>query len=91
MPKKLCAVILLCGMLPACATPAPPRIVDTSCINFRAISYAQLPKRADGSRETNDPNNTADSDETVKEIDAHNAKYDALCAKPIPRSAPPPT
>lgn len=69
-------MILLCAMLPACATPAPPRIVDSSCINFRAISYAQLTKG-----QADDPGNQADSDETVKEIDAHNAKWDALCAK----------
>jgi len=76
MPKKLCAVILLCGMLPACVTPAPPRIVDTSCVNFRAISYAQLPKGL-----ADDPGNRADSDETVFEIDIHNARWDALCMK----------
>jgi len=77
MPKKLSVTILLCATLPACATPAPQRIVtDTSCTAFKAISYAQLPKG-----QADDPGNKADSDETVKEIDAHNAKWDALCAK----------
>jgi len=28
---------------------------------------------------TDDPGNKADSPETVREIEAHNAKYDALC------------
>lgn len=77
MPKKLCAAILLSAMTAACATPAPLRIViDTSCTSFRAISYAQLPKG-----QADDPGNKADSAETVKEIDAHNAKWDALCTK----------
>lgn len=71
-------MILLSAMTAACATPEPLRIVtDTSCTSFRAISYAQLPKG-----QADDSGNKADSDETVKEIDAHNAKWDALCAKP---------
>ena len=79
MPRKPPVTILLCAMLCACATPEPLRIVtDTSCTSFRAISYAQLPKG-----QADDPGNKADSDETVKEIDAHNAKWDALCAKPV--------
>jgi len=77
MQLKLSAVILSCAGLVACATPEPLRIVtDTSCTAFKAISYAQLPKG-----QADDPGNKADSDETVKEIDAHNAKWDALCAK----------
>jgi hypothetical protein len=77
MPKKLCAMILLCAGLAACATPAPLRIVtDTSCTSFRPISYAQLPKG-----QADDPGNKADSDETVSQIDIHNARWDALCMK----------
>jgi hypothetical protein len=82
MRLKLCVVTLLCATLVACATPAPPRIVDSSCTAFRPISYAQMPKRDDGTRETDDQGNKADSDETVEEIDVHNAKWDRLCAQP---------
>ncbi len=65
------------GALGACATPGPQRTVDTACLSFRAISYAQL---APG--QTDDPGNVADSPETVSEIERHNAKYDALCPLP---------
>jgi hypothetical protein len=41
-----------------------------------------MPKRDDGTRETDDQGNKADSDETVEEIDVHNAKWDRLCAQP---------
>jgi len=59
----------------ACATPAPLRIVtDTSCTSFAPISYAQLPAGM-----TDDPGNKADTDATVREVEAHNAKWDALC------------
>ena len=61
----------------ACATVEPPRTVDTSCLSFRAISYAELPAGV-----TDDPGNKADTPETVGEIDTHNAKFDALCGGP---------
>ena len=77
MRLKLCAMIPLLAATAACATPEPLRIVtDTSCTTFKAISYAQLPAGV-----ADDAGNKADSDETVREIDAHNAKWDALCAK----------
>ena len=60
--------------LGACGTPVPPKTVDTSCLSFRAISYAQLAAGV-----TDDPGNVADSSLTVKEIEGHNARYDALC------------
>lgn len=41
---------------------------------FSPISYAQLPKG-----QADDIGNKADSDETVREIDSHNAKWDAVC------------
>lgn len=63
----------------ACATVEPPRTVDTSCVVFKAISYAQLP-----AGQTDDIGNKADSDQTVAEIDGHNARFDALCVKPRP-------
>lgn len=76
MPLKSCALIPLLAVTAACATPEPRKIVvDTSCTSFRAISYAQLPVGM-----TADPGNKADSDQTVNEIDAHNARWDALCS-----------
>lgn len=76
-----CAAILSLAAMGACATPAPPRIADSSCTAFTTISYAQLPRKADGSRETNDPLNKADTDETVTQIESHNARWDALCLR----------
>lgn len=67
--------LLLAFPIAACAaTPPAPVVIDTSCSTFRAISYAQLP-----AGQVDDPGNKADSDETVAEIDQHNAKYDASC------------
>lgn len=77
MLLKLFALIPPLAGLAACVTPAPPRIVDTSCTAFRAISYAQLPTGV-----LDDPGNKADSDATVSEIENHNAKWDALCVLP---------
>lgn len=76
MPLKPCALIPLLAVTAACATPEPRKIVvDTSCTSFRAISYAQLPAGV-----ADDLGNKADSDPTVNEIDAHNARWDALCS-----------
>lgn len=77
MLLKLCGLIPLLAVPGACATPAPPRIADSSCTAFRVISYAQLPAGV-----VDDAGNKADSDDTVKEIEAHNARWDALCTKP---------
>lgn len=76
MLKTNSAAILLLAGLAACATPAPQRIADSSCVVFRAISYAQLPSGV-----TYDPGNVADSSPTVAEIDVHNARLDALCPR----------
>lgn len=61
-------------MLSACATPAPPRIVDSSCLSFKTISYAQLPVGV-----VDDAGNVTDSDLTVQEIAGHNARWEAVC------------
>lgn len=73
------ALIPLLGATAACATAAPPKIADTSCTAFRPISYAQLPPG-----QTDDPGNKADSDQTVLEIDQHNASWDRLCPNGSP-------
>ena len=62
-------------MLPACATLEIPRIVDTSCTSFKAISFATPSKTKPETAA-----NSYDTPETVDEVIAHNARYDALCA-----------
>ena len=84
--------ILLCAGLGACATAGPKRIApppsDVSCSLFTAISYAQVAiaerelATAEG-RPVHDEGNAADSDETVRQIDAHNAKFDTVCGNPL--------
>jgi len=78
MPKKLSAVILLPGLLAAACTQERPKTVtvDTSCLSFKAISYAQLPAGV-----VDDLGNVADSDATVAEIEAYNGRWDAVCKK----------
>jgi hypothetical protein len=64
-------------MLPACATRETPRIVDTSCTAFKAISFATPSKTKPETAA-----NSYDTPATVDEIMAHNAKWDTLCGKP---------
>lgn len=80
MPKKLCAMILLCVMLPACATrETPPIVIDSSCTSFKAISFA-VPSKTKPETAANN----YDTPATVDEIMAHNARWDRLCAGPNP-------
>ena len=81
-PKPKFAAILLPAMLAACATAEPPKTASDLCLIDRPISFAQLPKAADGTRAADDPGNRADTDATVAEIIAHNARFDAACANP---------
>jgi hypothetical protein len=75
----LSIAILLCAGLAACATAEPPKTVsDVSCAAFTTISYAQLARG-----QVDDIGNRADSDETVRQIEAHNARHDALCGNPL--------
>lgn len=53
---------------------ATPRTADTSCLSFRAISYA-VPSVT--KQETAE--NLFDTAATVGEIQEHNAKWEALC------------
>lgn len=69
-------------MLNACGTAERPKTVsDVSCAAFATISYAQLPPadRALPVEQQVDTGNKADSDATVKEVQAHNARYRAIC------------
>lgn len=70
------SMLLLCGVSSACATAGRPPIADTSCLAFKAISFAQLPPG-----ETDDIGNQADSEQTVADIMGHNAAWDRLCRK----------
>jgi hypothetical protein len=81
---KLLLAILLSVGLTACATAERPRIVDTACAQFSTISYAQLPAavRSLPAPEQRDDGNRADTDATVAEVQAHNARYRATCAPP---------
>lgn len=69
-------MLLLCGAISACATAGRQPIADTSCPAFRTISFAQLPPG-----QTVDSDNSADSQQTVREIMEHNAVYERLCGK----------
>lgn len=74
--------MLLCAMPIACATPEPPKTVsDVSCAAYSKISYAQLTpaERAKPTDQQVDVGNKADSDLTVAEIQAHNARHNAIC------------
>lgn len=76
LPKKTLIVIPMLAALAACGTHERLRTVDSSCIAFKAISYAQLPFGV-----TDDLGNKADSAPTVGEIEVHNARFDALCPR----------
>jgi hypothetical protein len=73
---RVFSMMLLCGASSACATAGRQPIADTSCLAFKAISFAQLPPG-----EPNDPDNQADSDQTVAEVMGHNAAWRTLCEK----------
>lgn len=70
------AALGACATVGQKKTAEPPS--DVSCALFTAISYAQL---APGT--VDDVGNVADSDATVREIEAHNAKYDTVCGDPL--------
>lgn len=80
------------GALGACATAEPPKTVsDVSCALFSPISFAQMASAEieaakAQARDVIDSGNKADTDQTVREIEAHNAKYDTVCGDPL---APP--
>lgn len=75
--------------LGACATAEPPKTVsDVSCALFSPISFAQMAKTEidaarSEARDVIDRGNSADTDQTVREIQAHNAKYDTVCSSPL--------
>jgi hypothetical protein len=61
---------------------AIPRTVDSSCSSFATIGYAIPPKQADGGRALpDDPGNRYDTEQTVADLQQHNARWDALCGR----------
>ena len=87
MPNRIYAVLAsatLAVMLTACGTPetkdvasASTRLESSWCLGDRPISY--VPADAAGQ---DDPANKFDTDATVAEIMAHNARYRAACPDP---------
>ena len=85
MPNKTyawAASAVLLGTLNACATPGPKpgangsdRSATSWCLGDRPISY----EPADYAGQ-DDPGNVFDSEATVAEIQAHNARLSAACA-----------
>ena len=61
-------------MLTACGAPEPLRTVDTGCLAFKPISYANAP-----AGQVDDPGNRYDTPATIAEIDEHDAVYERLC------------
>lgn len=78
-PRTLTLAMLMLALPTAGCTQERPKTVsvDTSCLAFKAISFAQLPAGV-----VDDVGNKADSDATVQEITVHNARFDALCGHP---------
>lgn len=78
--------------LGACATAAPPNTAsDTYCALYEPIRYAlldpaEVKAAAVQARPVRDVGNNADSNETIRQADRNNAKYDTICGAPL---APP--
>lgn len=55
----------------------PRRDLSSWCQGDKPISFAPAPAAG-----ANDPGNQFDTDETVRELQAHNARYRAACPEP---------
>lgn len=89
MPKnslKALASAALLALTSACSTTgtsepasdtAPQRSLSSWCQGDRTISYQAAPEAG-----VDDPGNVFDSDETVAEVQAHNARLRAACPGP---------
>jgi len=64
--------------LTACATAEPPKTVNTACTALGVIRYANA--RA-GEEHADDPGNRLDTAETVADVQAHNARWRAMCGQ----------
>lgn len=77
--KKYAAILMLL-LLNACATHEIVRTVDSACLSFSPLSYAIPPRGADGTRVmVNDQGNRYDTEQTVADLQAFNARYGAVC------------
>lgn len=82
-PSSVFASILPLIAVSACALAEPPRTAGSPCLVFKVINFAQLLPG-----EINDPQNKADSDQTVADIMVHNARFESLCSSAIANDAP---
>ena len=92
MPNKIYAALASAALLAstsACSTtgtsePAsdtvPRRELSSWCQGDRAVSYAAAPEAGAA-----DPDNRYDTEETVRELQEHNARYRAACPEGVPR------
>lgn len=62
------------GTLPAASDTAPSRSLSSWCQGDRPVRYNPAPEAGIA-----DPGNRYDSDETVTELQEHNARYRAAC------------
>lgn len=61
---------------------ATPPIADSACLGFKASRYAIPPLQPDGTRDMPaDPGNRHDTAQTVRDVQEHNARFDAVCGR----------
>jgi hypothetical protein len=77
--RTIAIALTISAGLTACGEAEPLRTVDTGCLVFKPIRYANAP-----TGQVDDPGNKFDSAETIAEIDEHDAVYERLCATPPP-------
>lgn len=74
--KRTLIALTISGALTACGGHEPPRTVNSACLAFKPISYANAPA---GAEKADDLGNRYDTPETIAEIDEHDAVYERLC------------
>lgn len=65
--------------LTACATAERLRIVDSACLSFAPLTYANAPA---GREHDDDHGNLYDTAQTVEDVAAYNGAWRALCEGP---------
>lgn len=58
------------------AAPLPPPPVSEFCLIAKGIGYAQKPAAS-----VEDQRNRFDTEATIKDVEAHNRKYEAVCSR----------
>jgi hypothetical protein len=74
--RTIVTVMLSSAILTACAGRETLRTVDSGCLAFKALSYANAPL---GQERADDPGNRYDTPETQAAIDEHDAVFERLC------------